>query len=97
MTPINTAELDTLIAAEKWPEAKRWLEEYFGAALSTSERGAAWTQLAAAYLKVRSKLNADYEAALDDAIGALRELDTETRRLDATASLTDVRQKLDKT
>lgn len=80
--------------AGKWDEAKLLIESYLAGMSPAEQTGAGYLSLASIYLKVMNKLNADYEATLDDTIAALKKLGAAEQNTKDQIGIEEARNKI---
>ncbi|HEY4506097.1 MAG TPA: hypothetical protein VJJ24_01455 [Candidatus Paceibacterota bacterium] len=73
-TAIDTKEIEMLLEAEKWEEARTLLDSYMSRPLTDKEKGEIYTNFAEVYLRVQNDLNKRYEEVLDDAIATAKDI-----------------------
>lgn len=73
-TTIDTTEIESLLEAEKWEEARGLLDKYLSRALTEKEKGEIYTNFAQVYLKVQNEINKKYEEVLDNAIATAKDI-----------------------
>lgn len=75
MSTVNLDKLEELMKAEKWPEAKKMLDDYFTDTKDPAERGKEHVTYARLYLQVMTRLNNQYLSVLEEGVDALKALD----------------------
>jgi hypothetical protein len=91
---LDQDKLDHLMEAGKWDEAKVMLDGYISQMTSAEQMGASYLSLASIYLKVMNRLDADYEATLDETLAALKKLDAAEQSTKDQIGIEDARQKI---
>mgnify|MGYP001559641670 CR=1 FL=1 len=89
-TVIDTKEIEILLEAEKWEEARTLLDRYMSRPLSDKEKGEIYTNFAEIYLRVQNDLNKRYEEVLDDAIATAKDINKAEEEFKKTAIRKDL-------
>lgn len=91
---IDLSQLENLIEAEKFEEARKLLIGYFKQPLSPQERGEAYINVASAYLDIANYFNRQRAELLETSLMALQDLDEQRKQLDNLIDLDKVRKQI---
>lgn len=94
MNTIDEKKLESLVADQKWDEAKALLDEFFKSEMTPAEKGELYANLASIYMKVMTNINHKYSAALGDAIENLKQIETDDGTIKDTLDLSKTRDQL---
>ena len=91
---IDISQLESLIEADKFDEAKELIASYFKQPLSTEERGQAYLDVASTYLDIANHFNKERAELLESSVKALEDLNKKDKSLEDLISLQNIRNKL---
>jgi len=94
-TPVfDVEQLESLLNARQWAKAKSLLNSALQAEIPKEEKGALYVAFVTTYLSVMNRINAEYEAALDDAIASVKTLNEKEKELHKKVDLARVKNEI---
>ncbi len=88
------AQLEKLLSENKIAEASALIKEIMGEKMTSEERGEQLVNFATMYLDILNSIDSEYEAALKEAVVALKELDIKDSKKRDEDKLKKVREGL---
>lgn len=92
----DTEQLESLLNARQWTKAKALLDSFLEAEISQEEKGAMYVSFVTTYLSVMNRINAEYEAALDEAIASVKILNEKEKEVHTKVDLARVKNEIKK-
>ncbi|MEZ4156377.1 MAG: hypothetical protein R3B52_00155 [Candidatus Paceibacterota bacterium] len=89
-------EIDRLFHVGDFAAAKKLLESYLNSDLSIDEKADAYTAFVTAYMKMVAKINAAYEATLDNILQDLKLIDDKEKNISDKFSLALLNKNIEK-
>jgi hypothetical protein len=90
----NIDQLESHLNAREWDKAKSLLNEYLRSEISDDEKGAIYVAFVTTYLSVMNRINAEYEAALDDAISTIQAVNKKEKEINDQIDLARVKNEI---
>jgi len=94
MSTIDTTQLEKLLKAKKFDEARAVLNDYLKSELTEEEKAALNLNYAEMYLRVMNAVQSEYKRSLAKVVDMLRTIDKEERSVAEAIGLRAVRQNL---
>lgn len=93
-TTINIAQIDELLRADKFDDAKALVQKVLAQPLNDEEKAKSFVSFTTAYIKIMNAINDRYDRALSDVIKDLESLEKENRNLSDKVAIAKVRMSL---
>jgi len=93
---INIPQLESLLSAEKYDEARKVIQAAVNEKMTDEEKGAALSAIAEVYVDLMNAINTEYRDALKEAISGLKIINTAEDKAKDQAELAKVRGGLGK-
>jgi hypothetical protein len=94
MSTIDTTNLEKLLTAKKFDEARAVLSEYLKGEFTEEEKASLHLSYAETYLRVMNSVQREYKKSLAKVVDILHTLDKEERSVAEAIGLRSVRQNL---
>lgn len=91
MSTFDVEQLESLLNAREWAKAKALLQSGLQSDISREEKGALYVAFVTTYLSVMNRINAEYEAALDDAISTVKALNEKEKEVHKKVDLARIK------
>ena len=88
---IDIKKLEALLAEKKLAEAGVLIREAVNAPMTESEKGSALVNYASVYMEAMNRINAEYKAALEEAVKGMKKIDASAAKSADKAKLAEVR------